>query len=188
MDRLFREGSIRIQPASYFARTDLNGAVRDDERRLPLSFALSTEEIRRLVLNPQDVPDVTPDQRVDVSFRSPADYWMYCVTESIGPRLFVDFEADACVVIRDRKRFAERLQRGAVIPLGEVKHQGRPLEYVDPLLPKTAKIFLPLSKHFGNYYQSEFRFCWFPVNPQPELSCMDISIGSLEDIADLIVL
>jgi hypothetical protein len=179
---------MRIQPASYFARTDLNGAVRDDERRLPLSFALSTAEIRKLVLNPQDVPDVTPDQRVDVSFQSPADYWIYCVTESIDPRLFVDFEADACVVIRDRKAFAERLQLGAGRALGRVRSQAQLIEYIDPLLPKTAKMFLPLSKHFGYSYQSEFRFCWFPVEPLSELPSMDISIGSIEDIADLIVL
>jgi hypothetical protein len=188
MERLLHEGSMRIQPASYFARTDLNGAVRDDERRLPLSFALSTAEIRKLVLNPQDVPGVTPDQRVDVSFQSPADYWIYCVTESIDPRLFVDFEADACVVIRDRKAFAERLQLGAGRALGRVKSQAQPIQYIDPLLPKTAKMFLPLSKHFGYSYQSEFRFCWFPAEPLSKLPSMDISIGSIEDIADLIVL
>jgi len=188
MEKLFHEGSLRIQPASYFARTDLNGAIRDDERRLPLSFALSREDIKKIVLNPQDVLEETPDQRVDVVLQSPADYWMYCVTESINPRLFVDFQADACVVVRDRKQFAGRLQRAAAHALDMVRHQAQLIEYIDPLLPKSAKIFLPMAKHFGYSYQLEYRFCWFPANPVPDLNHIDLSIGSLENIADLIAL
>jgi hypothetical protein len=187
MENLFHEGRLRIQPASYYTRKDLNGAVRDDERRLPLSFALGRDDIKKIVLNPQDVPEVTPDRRVDVVFQSPADYWMYCLTESVEPRLFVDFEADACVISRDRQQFADRLRRAAQI-LGRARCQAGPVEYVDPLLPKRAEIFLPMAKHFGYAYQAEYRFCWFPVNPVPQLQPVDLSIGGLEDIAELITL
>lgn len=188
MEKLFHEGSLRIQPASYFTRKDLNDAVRDDERRLPLSFALSGEDIKKIVLNPQDVLEATPTQRVDVVLQSLADYWMYCVSESIDPRLFVDFKYDACVIVRDRQQFAERLQRVASHALESVRHQARLVEYIDPLLPKSVEIFLPLAKHFGYSYQSEYRFCWLPVNPVRDLHHVDLSMGSLEDIADLIVL
>jgi hypothetical protein len=95
MERLFGGGNLRVQPASYFTRKDLNGAIRDDERRLRLSFALARDDLKKIVLNPRDVREVMPDQRVDVVFQSPADYWLYCTTESVAPRLFVDFEADA---------------------------------------------------------------------------------------------
>jgi len=188
MESLFANGNLRIQPASYFTSKGLNGAVRDDERRLPLSFALNRDEIRKIVLNPQDVPDVMPDQRVDVLFESSADYWIYCVTESIESRLFVDFEADACVIVRDRSQFTDRLRGVASVGLGSVMHQAGSVEYIDPLLPITAKIFLPFAKHFGYSYQSEYRFCWFPKNPISQLQSVDLTIGSLEDIADLIVL
>jgi hypothetical protein len=188
MERLFSHGDLRVQPASYFTDIGLNGAVRDDERRLPLSFALTREEIHKIVSNPQDVPEVVLDQRVDVVFHSPADYWIYCVTESVGPRLFVDFEADACLIVRDRCQFADRLCGFASAALGSVRHQAGSVEYIDPLLPTTSKIFLPFAKHFGYSYQSEYRFCWFPMNPLPQLQHVDLSIGNLEDIADLIVL
>lgn len=188
METPFHEGQLRIQPASYYTRKDLNGAVRDDERRLPISFALARDDIRKIVLNPQDVPEVTPDQRVDVVFQSPADYWMYCLAESVEPRLFIDFEADTCVIVRDRHQFVGRLRSMASRTLGRVRCQMGPVEYVDPLLPKRAEIFLPMAKHFGYAYQAEYRFCWFPVNPVPELKHVDLSIGSLEDIADLITL
>ena len=129
-----------------------------------------------------------PDQRVDVVFQSPADYWIYCTTDSVAPRLFVDFEADACVIVRDRRQFANRLLSIASVAFGNARHQAGPVEYIDPLLPKTAKIFLPFAKHFGYSYQSECRFCWFPVNPDLQLQHVDLALGSLEDIADLIVL
>jgi hypothetical protein len=188
MERLLYDGCLRIQSASYFKQKDLNGAVRDDERRLPLSFALSREDIKKIVLNPQDVPELVPDQRADVVIHSPADYWMYCLTESVGPRLFVDFDADACVIIRDRQQFTDRLYSVISTALGSVTYQARQVEYVDPLMPKTMDIFLPFAKHFGYSYQSEYRFCWFPVIPVPNLRYMDLSIGNIEDIADLIIL
>jgi hypothetical protein len=62
------------------------------------------------------------------------------------------------------------------------------VEYIDPLLPKTAKIFLLFAKHFGYSYQSEYRFCWFPVNLDIQLQHLDLALGGLEDIADLLVL
>ena len=187
MEELFYEGHLRIQPASYYTREDLNGAIRDNERRLPLSFALSRDDIQEIVLNPEDVPEVTPDQRVEVLFQSPADYWMHCLTESVEPPLFVDFEADACVIVRDREQFADRLRHAAQKLIGE-RCQAGPVEYVDPLLPKRAEIFLPMAKHFGYAYQAEYRFCWFPMTPIPELKHVDLALGSLEDIADLITL
>lgn len=188
MERLFGHGDLRVQPASYFTHIGLNGAVRDDERRFPLSFALTRDELQKIVLNPHEIPGAMPDQRVDVVFRSPADYWIYCVTESVEPRLFVDFEADACVIIRDRYQFADRLCGFAWAALGSVRHQAESVEYIDPLLPKTLNVFLPFAKHFGYSYQSEYRFCWFPMNPASQLQYVDLSIGNLEDIADLIVL
>jgi hypothetical protein len=45
-----------------------------------------------------------------------------------------------------------------------------------------------MAKHFGYSYQAEYRFCWFPIDPVPELAPVDLSIGSLLDLADLITL
>jgi len=66
-------------------------------------------------------------------------------------------------------------------------HSG-PAVYVDPLLPKTAKIFIPLSKHFGYSYQEEHRFSWLPAKPAKLLSYVDVQLGSLKEFTDLIVL
>jgi hypothetical protein len=109
MEALYERGAIRIQPASFYATPSHNGAVRDDELALGLSFALSRDDIAALVKNPKDVPANAPDQRVNVQFSSPGDCSLYCVSTALDPRLFVDFEAEACVIIRDQAAFKNRL-------------------------------------------------------------------------------
>lgn len=188
MERLHGVGNLRIQPASFFLNRDHNGAIRDDELTRTMSMVLSRDDVVKLVVNPQDVPEDAPDQRVDVQFRWTTDYWLYCVTSSVEPRLFVDFEADACVIIRDRAKFTEMLHKAGEQHLpGTIMRHG-PAIYIDPLLPQSAPLFVPLVKHFGYSYQDELRFCWLPPQPIAKASYIDVEVGSLKDIADLIVL
>jgi len=188
MEALYENGALRIQPASFFGHKDLIGAVQDDELRLPFSFVLTREDVVKLVINPQDVPEKIPEQRVDVRFVSPTDYWLYCVTTSVEPRLFVDFEADACVIVRDRKKFQDCLREAARGNLKDAAMFEGPAQYIDPLLPSSAKVFIPLCKHFGYSYQEEYRFCWLPASATQALAHVDVRLGSLKDIASLIVL
>jgi hypothetical protein len=188
MEQLYEKGALRIQAASYFAGRDHKGAVRDDELNLEISLALSREDIVKLVKNPQDVPLDAPDQIVTARFRSPTDFWLYCVTTSIEPRLFVDFDADACVIIRNKAAFTGRLAKAAATRLpGAHMHEG-PAAYVDPLLPKDARVFVPFGKHFRYSYQVEHRFCWLPHNSAQEVAYADIELGALHGLAELIVL
>jgi len=188
MEALYQDGALRIQPASFFGNKNLTGAIQDDELRLPLSFALSRDDVIKLVKNPQDVPPVIADQRVDVQFHSPADYWLYCLTSSVEPRLFIDFAADACVILRDRQKFRDRLRESSKENLKGAAMMEGPAQYVDPLLPRSANIFVPLCKHFGYSYQEEYRFCWLPSPPAQKLDHVDLRLGSLMGIADLVVL
>jgi hypothetical protein len=188
MEQLFREGALRVQPASYFANKDHNGAVRDDELSLQISLSLSRDDIVKIVTNPQDVPKEVQERRLDVLFKSPTDFWLYCVTTAVEPRLFVDFQVDSCVIIRDQSKFRERLQLAARNKLSDATFQDGPAEYVDPLLPRTARVFVPFAKYFGYSYQREHRFCWIPKLPVRNLSHVDFKVGNLEDISDLIVL
>jgi len=188
MERLYDAGELRIQPASFFLARDHTGAVRDDELTLPLSFVLSRDDVAKVVVNPQDVPPNAPKQRVDVQFRWPSDYWLYCVTNSVEPRLFVDFKADACVIIRDRHTFRQMLRKASEQNLPGTAMREGPAIYIDPLLPRSVDVFVPLCKHFGYSYQEEYRFCWLPASPDRKLAHVDVQIGRLREIADLIVL
>lgn len=188
MRSLFEEGGLRIQPASYFSSANHNGAVRDDEMSLPISFSLSREDVVRVVTNPQVVLRQIQNQRLDIEFRSPTDFYLYCITQSVDPRLFADFSYDACVVIRDKKEFGKRLKTAVRAILQNFEEREGEAVYVDPLLPKTAKIFVPLSKPFGYAYQDEYRYAWLPKATETTLAHIDLKIGSIADIAELVVL
>jgi hypothetical protein len=188
MEALYETGALRIQPASYFLEKDHNGAVRDDELSLSFSVALSRDDILKLVVNKQDVPDDAHDQRVDVRLGWPNDYWLYCVTKSIEARLFVDFDADACVIIRDRAAFKKMLRLASEHRLGGATMKEGDAIYLDPVLPTSVDIFLPLVKHFRYSYQNEIRFYWLPPNPIRKVAHIDICIGNLREIAELVIL
>jgi hypothetical protein len=188
MQALFERGVLRIQPASYYAVSDHNGAIRDDELSLPISLAISRDDIVRIVLNPEDVPEGPLEHRADVTYKAGTDYWLYCVTSAVEPRLFVDFQADSCVIVKDLQRFKDLLasQSASSFP-NAARFHGKVL-YVDPLLPASPVIDVPMSKHFRYEYQREFRFVWKPLVPTANLSYVDLEIGSLKEIAELIVL
>jgi len=188
MERLHETGALRIQPATYFAQTDHNGAVRDDELTLSVALAFTRDDVLKIVRNPQDVPPNAPEQRVDVKFQSPTDYWLYCVTNSVEPRLFVDFNADSCVIIRDCQRFTKMLREASRSKLANVAMRDDSAVYVDPLLPKTANILVPFMKHFRYTYQDEYRFCWLPHTPTSRVPHLDLEIGCLKEFSDLLVL
>jgi hypothetical protein len=188
MERLYESGELRIQPATYFAETSHNEAIQDDELRLTLSFALSRDDLLALVVNPKDVPPAVPEHRANVKYEWPSDYWLYCVSSSVKARLFVDYNADSCVIIRDRGRFIEMLSNAVRHGLSSAAMDNGPVVYVDPLLPTTDKLFMPRVKHFKYTYQDEYRFCWLPTTRISKLTHMDVQIGSLRDFADFVVL
>lgn len=188
MERLYFEGALRIQAASYFAKTDHNGAVRDDELAINMCVVLSRDEVVKLVRNPQDVPIDAPDQRIEVGFRALGDYWLYCVTNAVEPRHFVDFDADSCVIIRDCSKFTQLLREATRSRMSGAEMQNASAAYVDPLLPTSPRIDVPFAKHFRYAYQDEYRFCWLPPTLVKQVTHVDVQIGSLRDFSELIVL
>jgi hypothetical protein len=187
MTALHKEGRLRIQPASYYRKPTHNGAIRDDERSLQVSLALSRESILNVVKNPQDVPTSLESQRFDVRFEHPNDFWLYCVSSSTESRLFVDFDATACVIIKDREEFSRRLSAAGVKTFPGTNFQEGRAVYAIRCAPKTARIYLPMSKHFRYAYQEEYRFVWESPGHDP-LSHADLELGSLSDISNLVLL
>lgn len=188
MAALLSRGQARIQPASFFKAMHLNGAVRDDELSLPLSLVLSRDDVVSLVQNPQDVPENAGDQVVRLSYEANADYWLYCVTLSIEPRLFVDFDATACVIIRNPQAFSDRLRRAAASRMIAHAYSSGNAVYVDPHQPESARIDVHFAKHFRYSYQCEYRFAWIPELPSQALEPIDVEMGPLDDIAELVEL
>jgi hypothetical protein len=187
MESLFTRGAMRVQPASFYSRQDLNGAMHDDELRLTLSVTLSREDIVRLVKNPEAVPPDGPEQRLDTEFQAQSDYWIYCVSTSVAPRLFADFHADACVIIHSPTVFTDRLRRAESGDMRNARFASGPAVYIDPFRPKDSLVFVPFAKHFRYSYQKEHRFAWLPRARSEKLTHVDLEVGPLHDVAELIV-
>ncbi len=193
MEALLKRGALRLQPASYFFNRDHNVACRDNELCFDLSMALTRDDIVTLVQNPRDVPQVVRDQHVNVRVSCPTDFWIYCLTNSVEPRLFVDFNADSCVIIRNRDAFRHLVSASAACEptLAATTMHNANVTYIDPLLPTkkfSVDMFIPLVKHFAYTYQDEFRFCWVPNASRKQVAPIDLQIGNLSEIADLVVL
>lgn len=188
MEMLHESGALRIQPAIYFSETTHNQAIKDDELTLPLSVTASREELASVLPNCDKISPDIANPRVDVTLSLPSDYWLYCVSSSLTPRLFVDYNADACVIIRDRDRFTRMIGEASLAKL-RVRYRPGPgrIEYVDPLLPQSIPS-VAFSKHFRYSYQHEFRFCWLPPQNLVRVRHCDVAIGGLKEFSDLVVL
>jgi hypothetical protein len=185
MRHLYDAGLLRIQPADFFSQVEQNVALKDDELNRIVSLQLSRREIVKVVKNPDAVPENIPPL-CQVTIKSPSNYWLYCLSRSVEARLFIDFNADSCVIIRKPKQFAILLDQ-ATHDLGGAMHHGS-VSYMDPLLPELNTYLVPFMKHFRFAYQDEYRFFWLPRLGAPKLTQLNIEIGSLGDIADLILL
>ncbi len=186
MSALYERGALRIHPAKYYFSKDHNGAVRDDERTIMLSLCVSPEEVKKIVRNPEEVPLYIPYQRVDATVKSKNDFWLYCVTNSVSSRMFVDFNADACVIIRDRDKFRQRMKKISVS--NSAGGRDGNCEYIDNLMPRTIHLDIPFAKSYSYTYQNEYRFVWDAKDGFEASNYIDAEIGSLSDIADLIIL
>jgi len=159
---MFERGRILIRLASEFHNLELDVARRDNERDHSGS-------------------------RID--FRDGrSNYLMYCMSMGLRPRLFADFKADAAVIIRSPGQFVERLiQASDALPF-ETDGETGAVTYVDPLRDNPNRIRVGFSKRFSFAYQEEWRFIWRPRGNAVLGKEYFLELGSLEDIAELVML
>jgi hypothetical protein len=182
---MMEKGALRIAPASSFADVGVNNARRDTE--LDLETAPSIDDLNRLCardgLRP---PGFGEHGQWTYVSQAKTDYYVYCVAARFDHRLFDDFDADSCVVIRDPNAFEARLRRAAGEALGEWKLYATPIDYVDPLFPPVDTLNPFFCKHFRYFYQHEYRYFWIPeVKTDASLQPLLLDIGSLHDCCEL---
>ena len=110
-DELVSTGRIRIAPAATYNDSSFNHAIRDDD--LHLDFCPPPSELKMEVFDHrtgQSKGIIRPlGDKLSVGVNS--DYFVYCVSSVLAPRLFLDFGYDACVVVSNWRAFAEKLFR-----------------------------------------------------------------------------
>ena len=189
MKAFFERGQLQISPASTYKDPSLNYALQDDELKFDRVRPRSEVTIRYLDKEAGETRDIDLTADVTNTVSLATDYYVYCMTHTLSYRLFEDFEADACVIIRDPKAFCSRLQEVVHAHLLGWLGWNRPVQYIDPYLHNERHIDLIFSKHFRHWYQQEYRFAWIPEKGgRTDLEPFDVELGSLKQISEIVCL
>lgn len=152
-----------------------------DEETAKKSF-LSSTQTRITMQDGRNIP-IIGDVAQTVSM---PDYYVFCMICDWDPELLDDFEGDACLVIKNTKCFAHRIEAAAASVLPGWYFHHNPVEYFDPYERfKDEHIDPCMSKDFRFAYQREYRFIWFPQNGEIPEGFKFLELGSLDNIAEL---
>jgi len=186
---MLEAGLIRIMPASAYDDPSLNPAIRDEELEVDICALPSDVEISVIDEGTgQLVRNIQPLGNITYTFRAHSNYYVYCLSAAFSIRLFGDFEADSCLIIKSPSKFIDRLNSAFLKTQPKWSGYMGNVYYVDPFNYDAAKLNAYFSKHFRYTYQQEFRVIWVPPSPELELEAVFLELGNLMDICELITL
>jgi hypothetical protein len=190
MRNLFERGTVHLSPASHFLNPTLDAARRDNEMSIMCFIGPQDYD---LGLAPESLLKLHPERGwANIKHEKPRDHYLFCFSTSYRIRLFADFHAEACLIIKDQQVFLNRLLAAARSHLPGWHVSIGMAKYIDPyfvigFLPAGWDIFY--FKHIRYMYQHEWRLIALAPDPVADPTiALDINIGSLEDISELIVL
>ncbi len=189
MKDLIERGRIRIAPARSYSDPSLNYAVNDDELQFDRVMPGSEVTITFLDKQTGEPKDAKPISDVTDTTSLATNFYVYCMTHTLSYRLFDDFEADACVIVREPATFAAKLAQAVQQVLPGWIEWNDEVQYVDPYLHPGADVDLFFSKHFRFWYQQEYRFVWIPeAGGRDSLEPIFVELGPLDGISELVCL
>jgi hypothetical protein len=181
---MLAKGRFRISPAVSYSDPSLNTARRDDELVAQVYYPRGT----RLSVK---IKEAEPYQELSgivgpiAANNRCGNYYVFCASGRFDPRLFDDFEADACLLVRDIQQFGLRLIRG----FGAAAHMTNvacgSVHYLDPLHPDEVNHLVEMTKNFRYEYQSEWRIAWTGEQPLPkDATPVCVDLGPLHDCCE----
>ncbi len=181
LEKLLYSGEILLRPASYYSDSSLNNAIKDDElSRLyilnsdfnKLNAELKTENETHNLVNGFYTKNIN------------TDYYIFCLSNVFEPRLFNDFDADSCLIIKNPSLFISKL--GKVLPDNIFKFEQRTVSYFDPLLDNPLSVSIPFSKDFKYSYQNEYRIAFTPYKKRQKIDSFKTCIGNISEFAEIV--
>lgn len=188
LKEMLEKGRFRIAPASLYMDSSLNSAQKDDELRLELELHPLRPDINAFLKKHIPKTSIHPVGNIRYTLKSKTNYYVFCLSSSSDIRLFGDFKADGCLVIKHPEDFIR-----AIIDAFKKQNKGwrgfgTPVYYIDPLNPSDLNIDIFFTKHFRYWYQQEYRVIWLSSDLVNELEPVYIEIGPLHDYCELILL
>lgn len=181
LEPMFKEGKIRISPASLYNDPSLNKAIQDDE----LSFFISSRSDDFIIRN--DDSEVIPTYgNVNFHLKSKTNYYVHCFASKYTLREYDDFEANACIIISKPRLLFQKMIKAVSRKKPDFHGFASPVKYLDPLSCNAMDVEILFSKHFRYSYQNEVRTIWVPPSPMQHLEPLLIEIGSMEKYAKII--
>lgn len=167
-------GVLRLTPASYYGRSEMNVARKDIECE-----KTSYMPGKHVLVTTLDGRDIPVNGNVSHAISAP-DYYVLSMSCDWDDALFDDF-GDACILIHNPKGFAGLLSRAASAQLPGWYFHHNPIEYFDPyeMIPNHG-VTAGNSKDFAYAYQREYRFQWMPLNGQLTRGYIDLELGPLK--------
>ena len=189
MKELYEHGRVRIAPANSYSDPSLNYAVNDDELKFDRVIPRSEVTITFVDQKTGEPKNVKPIGEVTNTISLETNYYIYCLANTLDYRLFDDFNADSCVIIREPAAFSTRLQDTVQTLIPDWIDWNQSVDYIDPYLHTEKNIDLIFSKHFRFWYQQEYRFAWLPKRGvRTHLEPFFVELGSLAQISEIISL
>jgi len=184
INNLAYSGKLYLNAASrYGEKAKLSKGAYDSkeliiEQKLPRGSKL--ESLDRNTGKPKGelvIVDASPLQATAVT-----DFYIFCMSGKFDQRLFDDFDADTCLVIREPAYFMEAVAKGVSDALPEWGGCFDDVHYYSPEKFYTwdiENVDIFFAKRNQYEYQEEFRFVCVPPEPKEKLEPVTIDIGSL---------
>jgi hypothetical protein len=191
MNDFYANGRLRISSAESYADVRYNAARYDTE------CEFTQESIGATIQFPPGGDYSIPQEQwisdsVIGTLKRKSTYggraYIACFSMKYENRLFEDFDADACVVIREPLGFMKAVKEWGEAHLPNWFFYIDHVAYRDPFKP-IKEVDVLYTKHFKYSYQREFRMSWEQDkngHPPPEPKFMEL--GPLTDYCDLLVL
>lgn len=172
------EGSFKINSASLIKSLESDRGRQDEETKIEYEIPKNKTKIVNITKNSVIQP------MSDVHFKSElsTDYYLLSLATAQKSYLFEEFKgSNACLIIHDTEEFSNRLLRTC---------QNIWPDWADfdtHIIYGSESLFGPsFSKPIEYIQQHEWRYSWIPPNGQSNLPHVIISIGNIEDIAEMV--
>jgi hypothetical protein len=185
---MLEHGKLRLSPAEFYQSSGLVEAMKDQETERwfhdpQFDLILAGKSNFKI----KGVDTKIQDGFLKFSINCP-NYLLWSACKDIDRRLPDDFCADAAIIIRNPLIFSSRLKQEATRIWPKSPTWCGDVKYYDPCSFADIKRRPETIKHFSYLYQREWRFCAFPDEDMMPKEPLEISIGSIKDIADLVTL
>jgi hypothetical protein len=186
---LCRRGAVRFSTASSYKNEELRSARSDDE----LNHHLFTRGDRVKLTLEGDGSEIPIIGDLRYTTHSLIDMYISCWSNEYDDRLFDEFPgpngnaAESCCIIWNVEEFARRIETSTRSRFPDWGLYHFPISYFDPYENGNNHISPGANKRFDFAYQREYRFIWSPLVTGQIQSSITCEIGSLEDIATVVL-